>query len=421
MDSALYKLLKKLLFLLFITQRICESYILNNIEHPSNRHLHHHAHHSKNHRSNSNPIPFTHTSDKSDNVYTWDADNTHSNIPRTNFGTYSSDDGTDGENNPCLTHYCPKGRECEVNAFSNAPECVCQRSCENKNSPISADNLNNQPICGSDGMVYENHCELHRAACILNRPIAFQRLEKCTTDIEIPAKKAIVKKNSTHESDAMQQLKVVENVGNIQNVENDIDTNIVQTDSIGNERLLKKCTSQEYEIMKDNLLLFNHARLMTRDNNHSKDFLVSIMFSHYDQNNNGHLDAEELNQVSQSEQLDELSNGCILRDMIQYDDLDKDQCLSINEFYQAFNKLYSMRDRIFPYFEELDVIILRTFSGVSVVSLDKALETNHLSARVGDNVEIKCDVTGSPAPPIIWTRNGVDLSTLNEEDVRKPT
>lgn len=51
------------------------------------------------------------------------------------------------------------------------------------------------------------------------------------------------------------------------------------------------------------------------------------------------------------------------------------------------------------------------------MSLDKALETNHLSARVGDNVEIKCDVTGSPAPPIIWLRNGMDLSTLNEDDV----
>lgn len=101
------------------------------------------------------------------------------------------------------------------------------------------------------------------------------------------------------------------------------------------------CTSQEYEIMKDNLLLFSHARLMTQDNNHSKDFLVSIMFSHYDQNNNGHLDADELNQVSQSEQLEELSNGCVLRDMLQYDDLDQDQCLNINEFYQAFNKLYS--------------------------------------------------------------------------------
>lgn len=56
--------------------------------------------------------------------------------------------------------------------------------------------------------------------------------------------------------------------------------------------------------------------------------------------------------------------------------------------------------------------------GVSVVSLDKALETNHLTARVGDNVEIKCDVTGSPVPPIVWRRNQLDLSTLNEEDVR---
>lgn len=54
---------------------------------------------------------------------------------------------------------------------------------------------------------------------------------------------------------------------------------------------------------------------------------------------------------------------------------------------------------------------------MSVVSLDKALETNHLSARVGDNVEIKCDVTGSPVPPIVWRRNGLDLSTLNEEEV----
>lgn len=56
--------------------------------------------------------------------------------------------------------------------------------------------------------------------------------------------------------------------------------------------------------------------------------------------------------------------------------------------------------------------------GVSVVSLDKALETNHLVARVGDNVEIKCDVTGSPVPPIVWRRNNIDLASLNEEDVR---
>lgn len=49
-------------------------------------------------------------------------------------------------------------------------------------------------------------------------------------------------------------------------------------------------------LLQDNLLLYNHARLMSQDN-HSKDYLVSIMFSHYDQNNNGNLETEELNEV----------------------------------------------------------------------------------------------------------------------------
>ncbi|KAJ3662655.1 hypothetical protein Zmor_006993 [Zophobas morio] len=100
--------------------------------------------------------------------------------------------------------------------------------------------------------------------------------------------------------------------------------------------------------------------------------------------------------IAAQERLDSLSSGCSLSNMIQYDDADHDGKLSINEFYVAFSKLYS----------------------VSVVSLDKALETNRLSARVGDNVEIKCDVTGSPVPPIVWRRNQLDLSTLNEEEIR---
>lgn len=52
-----------------------------------------------------------------------------------------------------------------------------------------------------------------------------------------------------------------------------------------------------------------------------------------------------------------------------------------------------------------------------MVSLDKSLEVNHISARVGDNVEIKCDVTGTPPPPLVWQRNGADLETLNEPEV----
>lgn len=55
---------------------------------------------------------------------------------------------------------------------------------------------------------------------------------------------------------------------------------------------------------------------------------------------------------------------------------------------------------------------------MSVISLDKSLEVNHVTARVGDNVEIKCDVTGTPPPPITWQRNEADLTSLNEDEVR---
>lgn len=41
-----------------------------------------------------------------------------------------------------------------------------------------------------------------------------------------------------------------------------------------------------------------------------------------------------------------------------------------------------------------------------------------MTARVGDNVEIKCDVTGSPVPPIVWKRNDQDLAALDEDEVR---
>nr|CAD7576965.1 unnamed protein product [Timema californicum] len=97
-------------------------------------------------------------------------------------------------------------------------------------------------------------------------------------------------------------------------------------------------------------------------------------------------------QIGHREHLSKLARGCSLGHMLQFDDADKDGRLNINEFYMAFS--------------------------VSVVSLDKALEVNHLSARVGDNVEIKCDVTGTPPPPIVWRRNEADLSSLDEEEVR---
>lgn len=60
-------------------------------------------------------------------------------------------------------------------------------------------------------------------------------------------------------------------------------------------------TSRRIQNLQDNLLLYNHARLSSMEDGHSnagsKDYLVSLMFSHYDLNNNGLLEAQELSKV----------------------------------------------------------------------------------------------------------------------------
>lgn len=130
---------------------------------------------------------------------------------------------------PCLVHYCGRGQECVVDA-SQMAKCVCQRFCTRRQ----------KPVCGSDGEMYRNHCEMHRMSCLKGRKITLQHPDYCS--------------------------------------------------QVTTRAPVTMCTPQEYEIMKDNLLLYSHARLISSDNNHSRDFLVSIMFSHYDQNNNGHLE-----------------------------------------------------------------------------------------------------------------------------------
>jgi len=51
---------------------------------------------------------------------------------------------------------CKAGRECRV-LSSGIPECVCLSHCPDKGQ---------RPICGSDGLKYKSHCDLHRQACL---------------------------------------------------------------------------------------------------------------------------------------------------------------------------------------------------------------------------------------------------------------
>lgn len=221
-------------------------------------------------------------------------------------------------------------------------------------------------------MVYENHCELHRAACILDRPITLQKLEKCTTVGKKKPKKfdkfkstiqTTAEPHVTQSSASIDQITtpfdgqhkmfsysdtVPQSTSHfkqspyIDEIQFENSPNEIDTGTTSDVQHKGYCSSQEYEIMKDNLLLYSHTRLMSQENNHSKDFLVSIMFSHYDQNENQFLEESELRHIAVVEHLENLSNGCVLSDMLIFDDSNNDRKLSTHEFYQAFNKLYSM-------------------------------------------------------------------------------
>ncbi|XP_065567373.1 follistatin-related protein 5-like [Artemia franciscana] len=299
--------------------------------------------------------------------------------------------------NPCDSVSCPRGRECAV-TDTGATECICLQKCPKKH----------HLVCGTDGVLYSSHCELHRKACLMDKAVGVDNSFRCLMPPVYKQFEESLKYEDTKETQTtpfssnkpdISYYPSSENPFAISSLESTVMTTQQDiTDAVTTTPVY--CTQQEYEIMKDNLLLLNHARLGTNNNggegSHGRDLLVSLMFSHFDENNSGLLEAEELKRVGAREQLSRLSHRCSLVDLLRYEDSDGNNRLDINEFYAAFSKLYS----------------------VSVVTLEKSLEINHITARVRDNVQIRCDITGSPAPPIVWRRHGVDLSTLGDEDIR---
>ncbi|KAL1123314.1 hypothetical protein AAG570_002400 [Ranatra chinensis] len=263
--------------------------------------------------------------------------------------------------------YCKKGEECRVSRRGGG-QCVCIETCPSHRSPV----------CGSDGNLYHNHCTLHRAACVRRQPITVDHSFSCLTE----AKRSGVANETTSQTTTLPPL-----VPPPQTQPRDKPSPQQQQDN--------QCTLQRYATMKYNLLKRTKSAGEEREKT-GKEYIVSTMFTDYDLNGDDHLNKAELQKISDQEHLNTLSEGCSLSDMLTYDDSDKDSLLSVNEFYAAFSKLYS----------------------ISVVSLDKALEVNRLSVRVGDNVEIKCDVVGTPPPPLVWRRNGADLALLADDDVR---
>ncbi|XP_061044150.1 follistatin-related protein 4 isoform X1 [Eubalaena glacialis] len=178
----------------------------------------------------------------------------------------------------CRKKFCSRGSRCTLSRETGEPECRCLEAC----SPSYV------PVCGSDGRVYENHCELHRAACLLGKKIVIVRSKDC-----------FLKGNP--------------------------------------------CTMADYARLKKALLALQ-TRLQPQlegdsrqDPVSQKRLLVESLFKDLDVDGDGHLSRSELTQhVLKEQALEEDFLGCSPGDLLRFDDYNSDGFLTLHEFYTAF-------------------------------------------------------------------------------------
>ncbi|XP_043321454.1 follistatin-related protein 4 [Cervus canadensis] len=178
----------------------------------------------------------------------------------------------------CGKKLCSRGSRCTLSRETGEPECRCLEACR----PSYV------PVCGSDGRVYENHCELHRAACLLGKKIVMVRSKDC----------------------------------------------FLKGDP---------CTMADYARLKKVLLALQSRLQPPREGDSRQDpasqkrLLVESLFKDFDADGDGHLSSSELAQHTLKEQdLEEDFLGCSPGDLLRFDDYNKDGLLTLHEFYTAF-------------------------------------------------------------------------------------
>uniref|UniRef100_A0A669E1L3 Follistatin-like 5 n=1 Tax=Oreochromis niloticus TaxID=8128 RepID=A0A669E1L3_ORENI len=177
---------------------------------------------------------------------------------------------------PCEHKYCGLGRHCVVDHETEQGECKCLDHCK----------PHYKPVCGSDGKLYQNHCELHRTSCIRGHRITIMHSEEC----------------------------------------------FYKDDN---------CRLSDYRRLKNKILDLHDKRYMGtashgkhKDSMVAKKQLVDVMFKRFDADNNGQIDASEL---SQQEGLSKDISECTLFDLLKYNDVNDDERLTKEEFYTAFD------------------------------------------------------------------------------------
>ncbi|XP_047209731.1 follistatin-related protein 5 isoform X1 [Girardinichthys multiradiatus] len=179
----------------------------------------------------------------------------------------------------CEHKYCGLGRHCVVNHETDQGECKCLDHCK----------PHYKPVCGSDGKLYQNHCELHRASCLRGHRITIMHSEEC----------------------------------------------FYKDDD---------CRLNDYRRLKTKILDLHDQRYLLaaghgahKNSMAAKKQLVDLMFKRFDTDINLLIDASELSQVIKHEGLSKDMSECTLFDLLKYNDINHDEHLTKEEFYTAFD------------------------------------------------------------------------------------
>uniref|UniRef100_A0A8C9S4X6 Follistatin-like 4 n=1 Tax=Scleropages formosus TaxID=113540 RepID=A0A8C9S4X6_SCLFO len=176
----------------------------------------------------------------------------------------------------CRRKFCGRGRRCELEKETGRAHCVCQERCH----PAFV------PVCGSDGWLYENHCEVYRTACLHRRKITVVHNKDCFF-------KGIT------------------------------------------------CTIADYNKLKSALLDLQFKSLSGEGEGEDKHrtqkrAMVDSLFKHLDVDNNSWLDKNELTQIFLKGHLEGNLSKCSTDDLLRYDDYNNDEQLTLQEFLRAF-------------------------------------------------------------------------------------
>uniref|UniRef100_A0A4W5QW46 Follistatin-like 5 n=1 Tax=Hucho hucho TaxID=62062 RepID=A0A4W5QW46_9TELE len=183
-----------------------------------------------------------------------------------------------GFQSPCEHKYCGLGRHCVVNHESSQGECICLDRCK----------PHYKAVCGSDGKLYQNHCELHRASCLGAQRITIMHSEEC----------------------------------------------FYKDDN---------CRLSDYRRLKTKILDMHDQRYMAtgnrgghKNNMATRKKLVDVVFKRFDADGSRRVDSNELSQVIKQEGLFMEASECTLFDLLKYNDINDDEHLTKDEFYTAF-------------------------------------------------------------------------------------